>query len=66
MIAATERQYSPVTLYKNMHLRIHITKIPSGKCIFKNEKGMQRTSHQFLFRNMAQQSLRIGEADLMA
>lgn len=35
MIAATERQYSPVTLYKNMHLRIHIIKILSQQMHFQ-------------------------------
>lgn len=35
MIAATDRQYRPVFLYKNMHLRIHKIKYSEANAFFK-------------------------------
>jgi hypothetical protein len=39
MIAAAERQYQPVPLYKNTHLRIYIKKYTDKECIFKENRN---------------------------
>jgi hypothetical protein len=39
MMAATERQNQPISLYKNTHLRIHMLKILSMQNTFPMKKG---------------------------
>jgi hypothetical protein len=67
MIAVSERQYQPVTLYKNTHLRILIRKRLSSRIYFQIKKGYapQQTQSKNA-QKIAQQSPRIGNPILMA